>query len=121
MGNQATHTDHPIAGYRTLLDRGAQLVDVREPAEVAAGSLPEAINIPLGELPHRLAELAADRRVLVFCRSGGRSAQAAEFLVARGFGDVINLAGGMLAHQDDSRTDNSTRNTDRNLPEMRNP
>lgn len=99
MSNQATFTDHPITDYRSVMTDGAQLVDVREPDEVAAGTLPDAVNIPLGELPHRTNELSAERRVVLFCRSGGRSAQAAEYLIARGFKDVVNLAGGMLAHQ----------------------
>lgn len=94
-----TYSEHPMSDYRTVLGDGVQLVDVREPEEVATGTLPHAVNIPLGELPVRASELAADRRVVVFCRSGGRSAQAAEYLIARGFGDVTNLAGGMLAHQ----------------------
>lgn len=97
MNSDTTHTDHPITDYRSVLLDGTQLVDVREPDEVATGSLPGAVNIPLGELPTRVAELSADRRVVVFCRSGGRSTQAAEFLTDCGFGDIINLAGGMLA------------------------
>jgi len=42
-------------------------------------------------------ELDRDRRVVLLCRSGGRSTQAAEFLTASGFADVVDLAGGMLA------------------------
>lgn len=94
-----TYTDHPITDYRSVMSDDVQLVDVREPHEVAAGSLPGAVNIPLGELPHRTGELAPDRRIVLFCRSGGRSALAAEYLITRGFTNVINLAGGMLAHQ----------------------
>ena len=99
MSNANTYIEHPITDYRAVTGDDAQLVDVREPDEVAAGSLPGAVNIPLGELAFRLDELVPDRRVVLFCRSGGRSAQAAEFLISRGFDDVINLAGGMLAHQ----------------------
>ncbi len=91
------HRDHPVADYRSVLEADAQLVDVREPNEVAAGTLPGAVNIPLGELPVRLTELEPSRRVVLLCRSGGRSTKAAEFLTASGFSDVINLKGGMLA------------------------
>ena len=91
------HTDHPIADYATALTDGAQLVDVREPHEVAAGALPESTNIPLGELPDRIGELDASKRVVVLCQAGGRSTQAAEFLTASGFTDVVNLTGGMGA------------------------
>lgn len=75
----------------------AQLVDVREPNEVSAGTLPGAINIPVGELPARATELDQNRRVVLLCRSGGRSANAAEFLTKLGFSDVVNLEGGLLA------------------------
>ncbi len=79
------------------MTEGAQFVDVREPDEVAAGTLPGTVNIPLGDLPERIGELDPAQRVVLLCRSGGRSGQAAEFLTASGFGDVVNLAGGMLA------------------------
>ena len=99
MTNVNIYADHPMTDYRSVLTDGVQLIDVREPDEVAAGTLPDSVNIPLGDLPVRASELAPNRRVVLFCRSGGRSAQAAEYLIAHGFGDVINLAGGMLAHQ----------------------
>ncbi len=91
------HVDHPVADFRSVVADGAQFVDVREPDEVAAGSLPGATNIPLGELEARIGELDPARRVVVLCRSGGRSTSAAEFLTANGFTDVVNLEGGMLA------------------------
>ena len=91
------HSDHPATDHATAVGADGQLVDVREPAEVAEGTLPGAINIPLGELPSRVAELDPSRRVVVLCRSGGRSTQAAEFLTAAGFADVVNLSGGMLS------------------------
>ena len=91
------HRDHPVADYAAAVGADGQLIDVREPDEVAAGTLPGAVNIPLGELPDRLGELDKARRVVVLCRSGGRSTQAAEFLTGQGFTDVVNLEGGMLA------------------------
>lgn len=95
----AAHRDHPVADYATALGFDGQLVDVREAVEVAAGTIPGAANIPLGELPVRLHELNSDRPVVLLCRSGGRSTQAARFLTANGFADVVNLSGGMLAYQ----------------------
>lgn len=92
-----SYRNHPITDYRAVAGPGSVLVDVREPGEVASGSLPDAINIPVGELPHRLGELDRGARILLFCRSGGRSAHAAELLTQAGFGDVTNLEGGMLA------------------------
>jgi len=87
-----------VADYLSALGTDGQLVDVRQPEEVADGSLPGAINIPLGDLPDRLGELDPARRVVVLCRSGGRSTNACQVLTAAGFGDVVNLAGGMLAY-----------------------
>jgi rhodanese-related sulfurtransferase len=89
--------EHPAPDHVAVTQDGAQLVDVREPAEVARGTLPGAVNIPLGELPARLAELDPGRRVVLLCRSGARSGRAAELLADRGFSDVVNLTGGMLA------------------------
>lgn len=91
------HRDHPATDYRSVITGDTQLVDVREPHEVADGTLPGSVNIPLGQLPERIHSLDAKRRVALLCRSGGRSARAAQLLVASGFADVVNLAGGMLA------------------------
>lgn len=91
------HTDHPVADYLSAVGDSGQLIDVREPDEVAAGTLPGAINIPLGDLAERVGELDPANRVVVLCRSGARSTKASEQLTAAGFSDVVNLAGGMLA------------------------
>jgi rhodanese-related sulfurtransferase len=91
-----THRDHPAADYAAVVDGDTQFIDVREPNEVAAGTLPGTVNIPLGELPTRIGELDPDRRVVLLCRSGGRSTTAARALTAAGFTDVVNLSGGML-------------------------
>lgn len=92
------HTDHPVTDFQTAVGTTGQLVDVREPSEVAEGTLPGALNIPLAELPDRIGELDPARRVVVLCRSGGRSTKASEYLTEAGFDDVVNLAGGMLAY-----------------------
>ncbi|MEM7271467.1 MAG: rhodanese-like domain-containing protein [Actinomycetota bacterium] len=94
------HRDHPVTDFQAVIEAGTQFVDVREPDEVAAGTLPGTTNIPLSDLPDRIAELDRSQRVVVLCRSGGRSTKAAEFLVASGFSDVINLEGGMLAWEE---------------------
>jgi rhodanese-related sulfurtransferase len=72
------------------------ILDVREPAEWAVGHIETAIHVPLMQLPRRVAEIPADRRLLVVCRVGARSAQATAFLQAQGL-DAINLSGGMQA------------------------
>lgn len=71
------------------------LLDVRTPAEYAAGHLPGARLIPHDQLPQRLAELGAnkDQEVLVYCRSGRRAAQAIDTLTRAGFTHVGHLQG----------------------------
>jgi glyoxylase-like metal-dependent hydrolase (beta-lactamase superfamily II)/rhodanese-related sulfurtransferase len=75
-----------------------QILDVREPPELVGplGHIRGAIPIPLGELAERAGELARDRPIVAVCRAGSRSAQATVILREAGFGDVANLAGGML-------------------------
>jgi rhodanese-related sulfurtransferase len=92
-----TAREHPATDHESELVDGVQLVDVREPFEVAAGTLPGFVNIPLGELAARVGELDPSRRVLVLCRSGNRSGHAAHWLAGQGFVDVVNLTGGMVA------------------------
>lgn len=89
--------EHPVTDYEALMGENVQLVDVREPVEVAEGTLPGAILIPLGDIPSRMGELDPTKTTLVLCKAGGRSAKAGEFLVQNGFEDVTNLAGGMMA------------------------
>ncbi len=87
------------AELKYRLERGEcpLIVDVREPWEVAAASLAGAINIPMGEIPSRLAELDPDRETIVLCHHGIRSAQVAMYLARNGFEHVINLRGGIDA------------------------
>ncbi len=89
--------NHPVNDYAAVVDETTQFIDVREPNEVAEGTIAGAVNIPLAQVPGRLDDLDPERRVVLLCRSGNRSGQAAEFLSGAGFTDVVNLAGGMLA------------------------
>jgi rhodanese-related sulfurtransferase len=68
----------------------AARVDVRSAAEFASGNAPGSINIPLNELPSRLAELPKDRDVVVFCASGSRSGMAKMMLKSKGYKKVHN-------------------------------
>jgi hydroxyacylglutathione hydrolase len=72
---------------------GANILDVRSRAEYAGGHIPQAINIPLGELPGRLSEVP-NGRVVVHCQGGSRSAIAASILQQSGRDDVSNFTGG---------------------------
>ncbi len=71
------------------------LLDVREPHEWSISDLPGAVKIPLGSLPLRFSELSPAQEIIVYCRVGGRSAQAVQFLRQRGFERTLNLAGGI--------------------------
>jgi phage shock protein E len=73
-----------------LRQNGAVFVDVRSAAEFASGNAPGSINIPLNELPSRLAELSKDRDVVVFCASGSRSGMAKMMLKTKGYKKVYN-------------------------------
>lgn len=70
------------------------LLDVREPFEHAIFNLKGKL-IPLQELPKRHTELNKNQHTIVYCKSGGRSKRAVEFLMAQGFDSVCNLIGGM--------------------------
>ncbi len=93
------------------LDAGEDvvLVDVREPFEIAIADLPDhgQVRIPSREFAARYAELDAGEEVVIYCRSGARSAQATHFLLANGYERVLNLEGGVLGwreHVDPSLT-----------------
>ena len=97
---------HMDASIQELKEREAQtekdyvLLDVREDYERSEFNV-GGIHIPLGDLMASLDRLAAhkDDEIIVYCRSGKRSAMAASLLQQSGFARVRNLAGGMLAYQ----------------------
>jgi hydroxyacylglutathione hydrolase len=71
-----------------------QIIDVRNPGEVEAGAIPNATNIPVGQLPARLGELDATKPTVVYCAGGYRSSVAASLLRLDGFTDVSDILGG---------------------------
>lgn len=73
------------------------LLDVRQPDEWEQTHIDGAVLIPLGELPERTEELPRDRKLIVHCKAGGRSARAVTFLTEQGFENVWNVEGGMDA------------------------
>ncbi|NKL55282.1 CoA-disulfide reductase [Rhizobium leguminosarum bv. viciae] len=86
--------DLPLSHWRSE-DR-ALLLDVREPTELAVENVPDAVNIPLGELRGRLGELPRDRNIHVICRSGQRAYYATRLLLQHDF-RARTLSGGMLS------------------------
>lgn len=91
--------DITVTELKERLDRGEKinLIDVREPHEFELSNLGGRL-IPLGTLPGILEELTdwRDQEVVVHCKSGGRSGQAAAFMRQQGFTQVRNLIGGIL-------------------------
>ena len=81
------------------LERGDQvlLLDVREPVEWTAGHLANAQHIPMRQVPTQLESLPRDVEIVVYCRSGARSANVQHYLLNNGFTKVKNLAGGLIA------------------------
>jgi rhodanese-related sulfurtransferase len=77
------------------------VLDVREPAELAAASVRadgfKLLAIPMGEIPSRLGELPPDQPLACLCHHGARSMRVAAFLQAQGFSQVANIAGGIQA------------------------
>ncbi|MEO6023430.1 MAG: rhodanese-like domain-containing protein [Burkholderiales bacterium] len=72
------------------------LVDVRTDPEVARGMIAGARHIPLFALAQRASELEQEATIIVYCQSGGRSAQACMYLAREGYTHLYNLSGGIL-------------------------
>ncbi len=73
------------------------LIDVRTESEVAAGVIDGAIHIPLHLLPLKAGEIPQHKTVVIYCRSGARSAQACAFMQQKGYDNMHNLSGGIAA------------------------
>ncbi|KGI68928.1 MBL fold metallo-hydrolase [Mycolicibacterium rufum] len=84
-------------GERAAAVAGLQVVDVRNPGEAAAGMIPGAVNIPVGQLPGRVGELDPAAPTVVYCAGGYRSSVAASVLRRNGFTDVSDILGGYNA------------------------
>ncbi|WP_038057408.1 rhodanese-like domain-containing protein [Thermus amyloliquefaciens] len=82
--------------YRAL-EAGAVVVDVRTPQEFASGHVPGALNLPVEAIAQWGDSLPKDKPVYLYCRSGNRSRQAAEYLKKKGYTNLYNLEGGVLA------------------------
>ncbi|AVJ56327.1 sulfurtransferase [Idiomarina sp. OT37-5b] len=94
---------------------GARIIDVREPAEYAQGHIREAVNMPRGVLEMQLnqhpdvagyddaLQRIADKPLYLICKTGGRSALAAESLERMGFDKVYSVNGGMSAWAEEKR------------------
>jgi rhodanese-related sulfurtransferase len=94
---EETDVNQPVTVPEVLsadLPAGVFLLDVREDDEWTAGHAPEAVHVRLGDLGARVGDLPRDREVYVICRSGARSAYAAQTLAGGGV-STVNVADGM--------------------------
>lgn len=93
--------DMPIIHWdevEAFREKGAFILDVREPIEFEVGRIDGAVNIPLGQLRDRLNEVPKDRPILVYCAVGLRAYIATRILLNNGYTDVRNLTGGFKAY-----------------------
>jgi rhodanese-related sulfurtransferase len=92
-------TEISVFELKRRRDAGEALVllDVREPDELAIASIPDAVTIPMGEIPKRFAELPAGVPIVVMCHGGVRSGRVTSYLNANGYEGAVNLAGGIDA------------------------
>lgn len=73
------------------------LIDVREPLEFETGNI-DGIHIPMGTVLERLDEIPTDKKVVIHCKSGGRSGNIVRYLaIEKGYTNLYNLQGGLLA------------------------
>lgn len=81
--------------------KDAVIIDVREPNEFKGGHIPNARNLPVGQIKDRVKELEKlkSKPLLLVCQTGSRSAQACAGLLTGGFAQVVALSGGMAAWQ----------------------
>lgn len=73
------------------------LLDVREPWELQICSLPDGIEIPMGQVPSRLDEIDPEQDIVIICHHGVRSQQVAYYLQSAGYENLHNLRGGISA------------------------
>lgn len=83
----------PAQNYQELINKGAQIVDVRTRGEFSSGHIKGSINIPLNELSVHAKKLKQNKPIIVCCASGMRSASAKSTLSSMGFTDVYNGGG----------------------------
>lgn len=79
------------------LDAACRFIDVRTTSEVTKGMIAGAENIPLHIIPLKIQELKTSEKLIVYCRTGARSAQACHFLTSNGITNVTNVRGGIVA------------------------
>jgi rhodanese-related sulfurtransferase len=94
-GIRAISTEE-LLGLKNDIDAGdCLLMDVRERHEFESEHIPLSVLMPISEVDKRWQELDPSKRIVLYCRSGRRSARVAEFLASKGFSDIAVLEGGL--------------------------
>lgn len=103
---QSSHEDVSVEVFEEKLKTDVQLIDVRTAAEYAAGHIAKSHNVDIGSeyWNSEMAKFDKSKPVLVYCKSGGRSADAVEKLVIAGFKTVYNLQGGIMKWQAEGKS-----------------
>ena len=95
-----SNIEKKVEELKTMLDNNEDfiLLDVRTENEVLVSKISNnSIHIPMNEIPNRLTELDANKEIVVYCKSGKRSAKVCEYLKQNNYTNVKNLNGGILA------------------------
>jgi rhodanese-related sulfurtransferase len=88
-----------VADAVAMRDSGAYILDVREQFEWDSFHIPNSTHIPLGQLSQRLNELPTDREIVVVCRTGNRSQEGRDILLAAGWEQATSMSGGVVDWQ----------------------
>ncbi|GMU56154.1 MAG: hypothetical protein AMXMBFR33_53000 [Candidatus Xenobia bacterium] len=99
--------DLSLARWEEVSEQAGLVLDVREPSEFERGHIPGALNLPLGQLRSRLAELPTDRKLLVYCQVGQRAYYATRLLLQHGFSPAL-LSGGYHTWLDRTAADEAS-------------
>jgi len=88
-----------VKQLKDMLDKGIDfiLLDVRNDNEVILSNISKSIHIPMNTIPNRFTELDKSKEIVIYCKSGKRSAKVCEFLINNGYKNIKNLQGGILA------------------------
>lgn len=83
----------PAVDYKSLVESGATIIDVRSKSEYQGGHIKGSLNIPLNQLESNLSKISKNKPVITCCASGARSASAKSILLSGGFKEVHNGGG----------------------------
>jgi rhodanese-related sulfurtransferase len=99
QSGQRVELINPAAFEQKMAENEGQVIDVRTPKEFNAGHIDSAVNMHVydKDFEQRVDKLEKDKPVYVYCKVGGRSAEAVEILKAKGFTEIVELEGGMDA------------------------